>query len=427
MVYSLTFDLLIIWLKAFISMILSLWRLVRLTAVLQIITPRVSYLISRSITTASALAFAFIYSKALGLNNRSLITFVMTSNSLIWILITSGTTLTLRKLTPSTLDMKKVKSFNSLIALEFAIALVIFLIVIEIYSLFKNYLAVNFIIGSLIYFLLSGFHLIVVEMLIAFNKFRLSGFLDMFTIFLQILFFISLNLVISLSISVRLLVSFSLSYLIISMIGLYYVRKSAEFHFGFENPKLFLRETRGNHSIGFSLGVVDRIDRFLIGATLPTIILGKYAVMSSTISIFRFVPNAISKIVVSKAQFTLHTNLKRKSTIFIAVVVLGAALVTLSQLFIKFWLGSDWLLPISVSICFVFQELLRGSFEIYANRSISLGNSLLVNRLSIQLPFLSIALTFLLVPFIGIIGVPIAFSISFMISLFRFKFRARNE
>ena len=394
---------------------------------LQKITPRVSYLISRSVTTVAALVFAFIYSKALGLNNRSLVTFIMVSNSLIWILVTSGTTLTLRKLTASALDMKKIKSFNSLIAFEFVIALIIFVIVIEIYSLFKNYLTVNFLIGSLIYFLLSGFHLIIVEMLIGLNKFRLSGYLDMFTIFLQILFFISLNLVISLSISVRLLVSFSLSYLIIFIIGLNSIRKSREFYFGFGDPQLFFRETRGNHSIGFSLGVVDRIDRFLIGATLPTIILGKYAVMSSTISVFRFFPNAISKIVVSKAQFTLHASLKRKSTIIMAAVVLGAALVALSQLFIKFWLGSEWLLPISVSICFVFQELLRGFFEIYANRSISLGNSLLVNKLSIQLPFLSIALTFVLVPFLGIVGVPIAFSISFMISLFGFKFRAQNE
>lgn len=394
---------------------------------LQKITPRASYLISRSITTAAALVFAFIYSKALGLNNRSLVTFIMVSNSLIWILVTSGTTLTLRKLAPNTLNTNKIKSYNSLIAFESSVALVLFVFVIEAYSIFKTHLVLNFITGSLIYFLLSGLHLIVGEMLIAFNKFRLSGLLDMMTIFIQILLFVSLNPITSLSISVRLLVSFSLSYLIISLVGINYVRKSSDFHFGFQNPKLFFLETRGNHSIGFSLGVVDRIDRFLIGATLPTIILGKYAVMSSTISVFRFFPNAISKIVVSRAQFTLHSSLKKKSTIVLAAAVLGAALVALSQVFIKFWLGSDWLLPISVSICFVFQELLRGFFEIYANRSISLGNSLLVNRLSIQLPFLSIALTFMLVPFLGIIGVPIAFSISFMISLFGFKFRAKNE
>jgi len=209
-----------------------------------------------------------------------------------------------------------------------------------------------------------------------------------------------------------------------SLIGLNYIRKSSQFHLGFENPLLFLRETRGNHSIGFSLGVVDRIDRFLIGATLPTIILGKYAVMSSTISIFRFFPNAISKIVVSKAQFTLHASLKRKSTIIVVAVILGGVLVTISQLFIKMWLGNEWLLPISVSICFVIQELLRGTFEIYANRNISHGSSTLVNRLSIQLPFLSITLTLLLAPLVGIIGVPIAFSVSFVISLLRFKFGA---
>lgn len=393
----------------------------------QKITPRVSYLISRSITTAAALVFAFIYSKALGLNNRSLVTFIMTSNSLIWILLTSGTTLTLRNMASTPIDIKLKKSFNSLIALESVFALVVFFSVIELYSLYKNNLTVNFIIGSLIYFFLSGFHLIVGEVLIAFNKFRLSGYLDVFTIFLQIVFFLSLDLFITLSISVRLLISFSLSYLIMSIIGLNYLWKSTEFQLGFQNPKAFLRETRGNHSIGFSLGVVDRIDRFLIGATLPTIILGKYAVMSSTISIFRFFPNAISKIVVSKDQFTFHQTLQKKSTIIISTVLFGSALVALSQFFIKFLLGDEWLLPLSVSICFVIQELLRGGFEIYANRSISLGKSLLVNRISLYLPFLSIALTFIFVPYIGIIGVPIAFSVSFLISLLSFKSRVLNE
>ena len=390
----------------------------------RLITTRVSYLASRAITTATALIFAFIYSKALGLNNRSLIAFIMTSNTLIWVLVTSGTTLTLRKLAPEKHDVKIIGSFNSLITIEIVLALVLFVTVVESYSLFKNYLTPNFIIGSIIYFLLSGFHLIIVEALLAFNKFRLSGYLDMVTIFLQIFFFVSLDSLINLSISVRLLISFSFSYLIMFLVGLNFLRKGNDLYLGFGNPANFFRETRGNHSIGFSLGIVDRIDRFLIGAILPTTILGKYAVMSSTIAIFRFFPDAVSKIVISKAQFTVHAKLKQKSTIIFLTLFSGGMLVTLSQLFIKLWLGAEWLLPVSVSVCFVVQEILRGLFEISANRGIALGKSLFVAKLSLQLPFLSIVSTILLAPFIGVIGVPIAFSFSFIVSLLSFRYRA---
>jgi len=395
--------------------------------VLRKITPKTSYLIARTITTVTAMVFAFIYSKALGLNNRSLIAFIMTSNALIWLLVTSGTTLTLRKLTLKSLDMKKIKSFNSLLIIEFVAAIVIFLVTIELYSLLKNYLTPNFIIGSIIYFLLSGFHLITVEMLLASNNIRLSGILDASTIFLQVFFFMLLNLTFELSISVRLLISFSLSYLIIFFIGLINIIKSSDFSFRFANPQVFFAETRGNHLIGVSLGVVDRMDRFLIGATLPTAELAKYAVMSGTISIFRFFPDAISKLLISRTHFTLHAKLKNWLTVVTLAVLFGSVLVVSSQFFIKLWLGNEWLLPISVSLCFVVQELLRGIFQISAHRYISRGRSHFVSRVSLQLPFLSITLALLLISFIGIIGVPISFSIAFIFSLFSLRLKERDD
>jgi len=395
--------------------------------VLRKITPKISYLISRTITTAAALVFALIYSKALGLNNRSLVAFIMTSNALIWILVTSGTTLTLRKLTIKSLDIKKNKSFNSLIVVESVAALAIFFATIELYSLLKNYLTPNFIIGSMLYFLLSGFHLITIEMLLASNNIRLSGFLDVSTIFLQVSFFIFLNLLFELSISVRLLISFSLSYLIISIIGLINITKSSHFSFEFAHPKVFFIETRGNHLIGVSLGIVDRMDRFLIGAILPTVELAKYAVMSGTISIFRFFPDAISKLVISRTHFTLHAKLKNGLTVVMSAVLFGSALVASSQFFIKLWLGYEWLLPNSVSVCFVLQELLRGIFQISANRYISRGRSHFVSRVSLQLPFLSIILALLLIPLIGIIGVPISFSIAFIFSLLSFRLKEKDD
>ena len=231
-----------------------------------------SYLVARTLATASSLIFAFIYSKELGLNNRSLITFVMASNLLIWVLVTSGTTLTLRKILLVNLDPQERKSFNSLITIEVTLALFLFISTIGLYSFFKNYLPTNYILSSAIYCLLSGFHLIIVEVLLASNEFRFSGFSDISTILLQVFFFFILKASVGLSISVRLLISFSLSYLIVALAGLFFIQKNGGLTIGFASPRIFFNKTPGNHTIGTVLGIVDRLDRIIITWFCPTVL-----------------------------------------------------------------------------------------------------------------------------------------------------------
>lgn len=373
-----------------------------------------SYLVARTLTTASSLVFAFIYSKELGLSNRSLVTFVMASNLLIWVLITSGTTLTLRKILLVNLDLRKRKSFNSLIALEMTLALFLFVSTIGLYSFFKNHLTTNYILGSAIYCLLSGFHLIIVEVLLASNEFRFSGFSDMSTILLQILFFFTLKRFPGLSISVRLLISFSLSYLIVALVGLFFIQKNGGLTKGFGSPRIFFNETPGNHTIGTVLGIVDRLDRIIITWFFPIVLLGQYAVMSGLISFFRFIPDALSKIVVSSKSDVWRAYFKKPIVLMISLGCLVAPMIYSSQILILHVLGPEWLLPWGVSLIFALQELARGAFQLKGNHNVSIGSSHKTHKASIILLLTAGPLAILFSHLLGIVGVPIGFLVSYV-------------
>ena len=373
-----------------------------------------SYLVARTFTTASSLIFAFIYSKELGLNNRSLVTFVMASNLLIWVLITSGTTLTLRKILLVNLDPQKRKSFNSLITIEITLALFLFVSTIGLYSFFKNYLPANYILGSVIYCLLSGFHLIIVEVLLASSKFRFLGFSDMSTIFLQIFFFFTLKAFSLLSISVRLLISFSLSYLIVALIGLFFIHKNGGLTIGFASPRIFFNETPGNHTIGTVLGIVDRLDRIIITWFFPTVLLGQYAVMSGLISFFRFIPDSLSKIIVSSKSAVWRVYFKKPITLMISIVCLVVPMIYSSQILIFHILGPEWLLPWGVSLIFALQELARGAFQVKGNHNVSIGSSHKTHRASKVLLLTAGPLAILFSQLLGIFGVPLGFLVSYI-------------
>ena len=385
--------------------------------------PNKKYVVARAVSTGMALALALIYSKALGLNNRSLIAFVMTVNSLIWILVTSGTTLTFRKNDPKMSDKRTRESFYSLIFLESILSITLFVTTLQIYSIEKNYLTINFIAIAVLYSATSGVALITSEIALAYKYFNFIGYLDAFSIFLQFLLFGTLYFLGIFSISVSLMLAFSTSYLVYAFLGLRHIFKEGRIKLSATSPLIYLKSTRGNHSLGFSLGVMDRMDRFLISVLFPTILLGKYAVMSSTISVFRFLPDAVSKIIVSRK--TANAKLGFRSIVVISLVasIAGGFLVFCSQIFIRQVLGTEWLLPIVTTIGFAVMELLRGLYQISSNHQVSMGYSSYVHKQSVRLPFIALFFSTLFSYFFGLNGLIFGFLLAYLIPVLVFRNR----
>ncbi|NDA45516.1 MAG: hypothetical protein EBX89_05965, partial [Actinobacteria bacterium] len=252
------------------------------------------YLLIKATAAFLALAFAFVYSRELGIVNRSILAYVFTLSSLIWIFLTSGTTLTLRKNQPA-VSSRIFASFQTLLLVQVLIGLFVFSLGLFLFSTFKASISGPLLFASYLYFVSSGVAMLLVEISITYFDFKFSGYLELIAVVIQILFYFIVLIPVDLTIAIQLMLSFIASYISISFVFLRRFRKQLGASIRFSSPLLFFKFTEGNHSLGISLGVMDRLDRLIIAFAFPTGFLAKYSVMSSFITYFRFVPEFISR------------------------------------------------------------------------------------------------------------------------------------
>jgi hypothetical protein len=184
----------------------------------------------------------------------------------------------------------------------------------------------------------------------------------------------------------------------------------------FGNPKLFFVRTRGNHILGTTLAIVDRSDRLIIAWFLPIALLAKYAIMSSSIAFFRFIPDALSKLLISGKLRILYKPFQRR-LLLLGVVACMICFVFVLQSLIGYLLGPQWLLPLTVTFVFALQEFARGGFQLATNSLVSTGNSSRAHNASILLLLFSYPLALFLAGTFGILGVPLGFLISYLLVL----------
>lgn len=387
------------------------------------LSPRAWFLASRGVSTFASLGLALLYSSDLGQINRAVLAVVMTTNALLWIVTTSGSTLTLRTIGWPNLNKHLCNSFLSLVLIQLLIVLSIFLVVTNLYSTYKNQIPGNLLIIAIVYVCLSGFHLIVMEALISCSKFKLGAFLDISTIVLQCILYLFVLPLGNYSAASRVLLAYLFSYLLVGISGSLYLSHEYHHKVAFVNPRLFFKETRYKHSLGSSIGVMDRADRLIIGFSLQTFVLGKYAVTSSLIALLRFVPDTIARFIIAKEDLQKWKFIKNKYLILLLVLVLVISTIGLSRFVVERWLGPDWLIPINVCLAIAIQELIRGTYVILANKEVKLGFSKNVNSTSIALPILAVLLAQLFLGSLGLLAVPIGFCLAYGLSIMRLRVR----
>lgn len=372
------------------------------------------YLPMRGIASAGSLVLAFWYSKELGVLNRSFLAIIMTTSILCSIAFTSGTTFTLRSLKVRNISDSLKKSFAILIAIQGILAFLTYSLALVIFSKFKDQLPGQLILVSLVYFIFSLLHLVMMEILLAADMFKKVGLLEVLTVFIQIVLFFGFSFLTHISVASRVLISLTISYLIICIFATSFLDLKPLI--GFKNPREFWRLTRGRNSLGTVLGILDRADRIIIAWILPTINTGQYAIMGSFLGFFRFIPDALSKIIVAGKIGILGKILNLR---VLVVLVLGFSLITLTaitQIAIQYYLGSEWLLPWWISLLFGTQEIARGSFQVVQNERLSKLSSQ-SSYLHLSLLALNMGLAMLLTSLFGLVGVPVGFLLGYSIIL----------
>ncbi len=382
-----------------------------------------SYLSNRALSSLLGLGFAVLYSSQLGLTNRGYIAVIFTFSLLIISITLGGTTLTLRKVGLEKLKYIQSKSFNFLILIEILTGLLLFFFCLRIYSYFKLEIPLSLILGAIIYFVCSAMHYVVLELIISMQQIKTAGFAEVLTVLIQIacyLLFFKLQIF---STSVSLLLSFASSYSLVCVFFFYKINLGKVLVFGLASPKIFLSMSKNHHVFGIALSLIDRIDRVLVVILFSPTVISQYATMSGILSFFRFLPDALGKISMSD----IRTHLQRSRYILLFSVLfttLGISLlIYLTRGFIVLSLGKDWLLPVTSYIFFCVYELVRGGFQVNANRLMKSGAQDISHKSSIRLFFLVPACLLFLVPIFGLNGVPLALAFSYLLTLFGMRMK----
>ena len=382
------------------------------------------YFFSRGLASFLAFVFSLYYSKELGIEKRSLVTFILVVVVLVIIAFTSGIGLAFRKYTPSNPGMISLSAYlYANVVLAFLVSLCTSVILLFYSSQYNNIPSTLFFL-TLIYAFLGSLDFNYHQGLIAFGMFKIASILDTLTITIQIFVFflliISNQVSIAASLFTAMIISFVTSVVSTGLILL--VHTNASIKTSWSEIELLIRKSLPLYLIGIANGFADRIDRIAIALFLPLGFLGKYAVGTSVLSYLRFIPEAFSRLIVSgQSDFQLIASRLISKSLLTRIsigVFVCFFFASSSQVLIWLILGEEWLIPFIVVFLFSVQELIRGYFQIRISSLVVAGKERLVSRISMSLIILSVAFSLIGVNFAGLIGVPIGIALTYLILIF---------
>ena len=86
--------------------------------------------------------------------------------------------------------------------------------------------------------------------------------------------------------------------------------------------------------------------------------------------------------------------------------------------FIEISLGVNWLLPYSIVATLCLYELIRGTFQVYANKTIRQGSEMLTQRSVIYVLFSVVSILPVVVFLFGLGGVPLSLGFAYLLGIY---------
>ena len=369
------------------------------------------FISTRGISSTLSLLLALSYTKILGIDKRSILAFIMVSALILTIILTSGISLALRNKPKSQIRNEEFVGYLALISILSLVAGVINCLLLLFYSNLKSDIPVPIFVVCFVYTVLACANLGFQDALLAAASIRLATVFDLLTIIIQVLTLLFFMNIAQTSLLVSVFVAFIFSYSLIAFASAVILLNAFPTHKSMVRSGMgrIVEQSKSQHLFGIGNGLVDRLDRFLIGLILPLSFLAKYALLSSIISFARFLPDSAAKISLLKHHSGERArNLTYSPREIFFILIGGLVLVSSSQGFIYFIFGSHWILPIYVGFLLVCQEILRGNYQIKAIKLVAQGGSRAMSRISGVLVFLSVSLVAILLYLFGAWGAPLA-------------------
>lgn len=395
-----------------------------LAKIRQAINPIVFYVAAKGSVLILSLGFSIVYSRFLGLENRSVLTFIFTISSLLILGFTSSLGLSFRKshLKLGSNDAAIQTYIKSLIFLTIILSIV-FMIALFVYSNFVVHLNVTLFVFCFLLFVTSSFMQGLNELLIGLDRLRTISIYENIEVLTQfLLFFIFANLI-GLSFIVAVMTSISLSYCLSSLAIVklnlpqtaFSPRKIASLLLSdFRSVKLFDLESL---YATLPLIVMDRLDKMIIGFFLPLVALSKYSILLVFFSLLRFIPDAVSKTYFSRHSRNITSFgsvLKLRIPLTIAVFLASYPVYVVAT---RSLLNKDWLLPLDIFIATLVFEISRSIYHLRINRQFAFGRTKPNFKRGLFFGGPAILFTLLSIHSFGLIGVPISFGSAYIVAI----------
>lgn len=349
-----------------------------------------AYIAIKFVSLTLTMLLSFAYSDKLGPFNRSILTFVFVSTLIIVGILTSGTTITLRLLNRE-LVRDEIASFLSLSIFQLLIGLWLSTCSLLVYSEFKTSLDYKYILLGVLFYTLAHLSIIFGEYLAYKKEFIKWAKFELSQVLIQIIVYLVLINLTTISIAVIVITSFCIStLLIISLAFLTIPRKTLKLlKLGTLNK--FWKISKQNILDSIPIIVLRYIDKIIIAIFFANEILAIYSIFLTLMYFFRFIPEYISKIIVANnIHFNKINNLRVYFIILVYFLLLNT-LAIISRIIIENTLGSEWTLPIVICIFIGIQEFFHNCFLVIKNFTLP------SNRENLQINSTKLALITLLI------------------------------
>ena len=384
----------------------------------------VTYLASRWSALFLSFCFSILYSRLLGLDNRSVLTFILTIISLLVLGITSSLGLRLREQISLQGNQKDIfsKYLSDLAHLTLVILLLFFPMILA-YSLLVTQINLKILLLATFLLITSNLAYGMSEMLIALDRIRTVGLIGILEILLQFIVFCFAHYFAGTSLIISVLVGMSISYLISFIIILNMGWLHLEFTEIFRNLSRKVRISRllNRESLAVSLPFVfmDRLDKILIGFMLPLPDLSKYSIVLVFFSALRIIPEAVARIRFSRHSVS-YKNVKNKipwGVLTLVLIIIG--IYPAYNFLILNLLDSSWLVSFNTFLLVGAFEVARGFFLLQINFDFASARNSNTFRNILLLISLSMILTFSSISSLGLVAVPISFGTAYFILILR--------
>jgi len=385
--------------------------------------------IGRLLSSGLALSLALIYSGLLGVEKRSVLSFVLVTSLLITLIVVSSFSTRYKKIALGSPITDSIHGayliWCSILSLLVG---VIVLLVSLLYSSVIANLAPNLLLVIFIYSIVSTFSFSLQDFLPALGRFKTAILSDLSLVIFQLVSFVFIFSIDQLSIIVTVLLSLIFSY----VIHIFSIASIILFHRKPLNILSDLRRLTRVKRLFFvssTIHIVDRIDKVFIAFLLPLATLAQFTTMAAFFAPVKIITeSATRQLYFSKTTSETEQKVRTHSAFNSLLLLVAFTLITpyilakLVNFFIASLLGNEWLLPTYLVALYFINEVIRGLYLYLTNYRITENKYQYSRKAPISLLILSIVLVPISVLHFGLIGALIAMITSYGLVLTGLKF-----